>query len=1006
MADIESRMLAKKPEGHMIALRVTAEDPRNFTFSPGKILHQRFQGSRNSWFYGAYEEGGTVSANADSQIGHLFIWGRTREEAIENARVAINNLEVYGTLKTNIPFLKWLLNQPEFVTYGVHNRLYERWRDEVVFNFKEPDFEESVVSSIAVRAFEESQDALRIEANGKVGDYRLILNNEWQTYSAYKVGPHTLALVNKNNPQNVVEVKVHKQETAARYDVIINGKKTKVLSTVLGGEAQKLSVNGAEVEVMLEQPDPSRLKGSMSGKILMINVKRGDKVKVGQIVIKLWANKTEQEIRALVEGVVDAIEVAAGDSVGQGTPLLKFAGVKEPEKLADSSTSLAIPAPAWLTGNIKEQPQEFRDVVNHIFNNYAYPVETKNLNKGFDQYLKYLNSVNHWVDEVFQFMWANRPHMPEVPKELYGEIETYLNDLRTQGEAQADHKVLAKGIQDIVATHETGLGNKKMLTGGKSDFAALLDTFFDADKNLNLVNPVLALVNAMVSQYYTWEMGYQNQGLKNPQTSALAQKNALLIQLLPQLETMGINWNEISFKNGEHPETLRALLKLKSTDYNPILAQVERLVMQFSNHVSYPERKERLEKELGEILELKGKDRIDRMNELVAKSQPIFDVLMPIMMKGDEPTRRLARSIYIRRTYRGYPIQFHSATSPTGTGLLYHYPQENDFSRFILLESVDDINNLDNRLNDILQVYSQTMQGSLSSKVKPGNYILKLIINAESSPQGIEAQSQLLATALNKYREQIQGLGIKRITVSVLNKEGEYPNHFSYRVPPMSGWADEPSLIGRYENVAGEEGSQIVEDRVYRGLEPPLAYLQLDFDLLKNFTVNRIDTPDTSAYVYDATDKKSVQSIAAEKAKLTKESDPSKQSLLRENIKKMEARADSRLFVRTTVRNLESYTAQRRFTGIDETFNRTLDNLRIAFRIKPRNYNEIYVNILPSFKEEALPPSTALNYVEQLLTEHRDDLNELKVQKVEFKATIEREDGDKRIYRVIAASRG
>jgi len=60
----------------------------------------------------------------------------------------------------------------------------------------------------------------------------------------------------------------------------------------------------------------------MPGKIISINVKKGQQVKVGDVVIILEAMKMEQEIKSSLEGTVGDIPVAEGDTVKKEQALI------------------------------------------------------------------------------------------------------------------------------------------------------------------------------------------------------------------------------------------------------------------------------------------------------------------------------------------------------------------------------------------------------------------------------------------------------------------------------------------------------------------------------------------------------------------------------------------------------------------------------------------------------------------------------------------------------------
>ena len=61
----------------------------------------------------------------------------------------------------------------------------------------------------------------------------------------------------------------------------------------------------------------------MQGTILSIKVKKGDKIKKGDVVVTIEAMKMEQEIKSDGAGEVKDIFVAEGDSVASGDLLIQ-----------------------------------------------------------------------------------------------------------------------------------------------------------------------------------------------------------------------------------------------------------------------------------------------------------------------------------------------------------------------------------------------------------------------------------------------------------------------------------------------------------------------------------------------------------------------------------------------------------------------------------------------------------------------------------------------------------
>jgi acetyl-CoA carboxylase biotin carboxylase subunit len=99
--------------GHAIECRINAEDPKNFTPSPGIISHFHPPGGPgirlDSHIYSGYR----VPPNYDSMIGKIISYGETREVAIARMCNALDEIIIEG-IKTNIPLHQDILKDHEF----------------------------------------------------------------------------------------------------------------------------------------------------------------------------------------------------------------------------------------------------------------------------------------------------------------------------------------------------------------------------------------------------------------------------------------------------------------------------------------------------------------------------------------------------------------------------------------------------------------------------------------------------------------------------------------------------------------------------------------------------------------------------------------------------------------------------------------------------------------------------------------------------------------------------
>jgi acetyl-CoA carboxylase biotin carboxylase subunit len=85
-------------------------------------------------------------------IGKLVTWGRDREDARLKMRRALREYVIEG-IRTNLPFLEWLVDHPEFIAGRTHtNFVEEQFRPEAL---DQPDLDETFAEIAAVVAHRE-----------------------------------------------------------------------------------------------------------------------------------------------------------------------------------------------------------------------------------------------------------------------------------------------------------------------------------------------------------------------------------------------------------------------------------------------------------------------------------------------------------------------------------------------------------------------------------------------------------------------------------------------------------------------------------------------------------------------------------------------------------------------------------------------------------------------------------------------------------------------------------
>jgi acetyl-CoA carboxylase biotin carboxylase subunit len=115
--------------GHAIECRVYAEDPdNNFLPSPGKITFLRVPAGPGIRDDSGVSEGDEVSIHYDPMISKLAAWGRTRAEAIDRMRRALDEYAV-GGIKTTLPFFREIVRDDEFIAARLDTSFISRFNE-------------------------------------------------------------------------------------------------------------------------------------------------------------------------------------------------------------------------------------------------------------------------------------------------------------------------------------------------------------------------------------------------------------------------------------------------------------------------------------------------------------------------------------------------------------------------------------------------------------------------------------------------------------------------------------------------------------------------------------------------------------------------------------------------------------------------------------------------------------------------------------------------------------
>lgn len=251
-----------RQNGAAIEIRINAENPAGGKFlpSPGTITKLVAPDGFGVRFDSGYESGDEISQYYDNLVGKLIVWGKDRPTAIARTLRCLNEMVVEG-IATTIPADIAILEHPDFaaVTHST------KWVEQVL------DLSNIGVAPLAMAS-----------------------------------GDDDTALVQR---QTTVEV------NGRRFDVKLWVPETGGVTS--GAPAKKKAPRSAS-GAGAAGAGTGKVAVPMQGTIVKVLVEVGQNVEAGQSVVVLEAMKMENQIEADKTGVVKAINVAPGDTVGAG----------------------------------------------------------------------------------------------------------------------------------------------------------------------------------------------------------------------------------------------------------------------------------------------------------------------------------------------------------------------------------------------------------------------------------------------------------------------------------------------------------------------------------------------------------------------------------------------------------------------------------------------------------------------------------------------------------------
>jgi propionyl-CoA carboxylase alpha chain len=322
-----------KLDGWAVEARLYAEDPfRNFLPSTGRLVKYRepAPGADVRVDTGVYE-GGEISMFYDPMIAKLCTYGKTRIDAIERMRRALDEFYVRG-VSHNVPFLAALMAHPRFREGRLTtNFIAEEFKGGFTAAHLPPRDPAMLAGVAAV------SDRIKAARLGIMQDNRVVMLNRDPvaltvtgsgSNFVVDVGGRHLAIETDWSPSEpLMHAKVDGQAVVVQIDAVGSG--WRLIHE--GGQAEALVLTPRQAELyalmpVKAAPDTSKfLLSPMPGLLASVAVSEGQEIKTGEVLAVVEAMKMENVLRATRDGTVKTLHAKAGDSLRVDQKIIEFA---------------------------------------------------------------------------------------------------------------------------------------------------------------------------------------------------------------------------------------------------------------------------------------------------------------------------------------------------------------------------------------------------------------------------------------------------------------------------------------------------------------------------------------------------------------------------------------------------------------------------------------------------------------------------------------------------------
>jgi len=688
MIDFTDPKSELQPNGHVIAARITSENPdEGFKPSSGTVQELNFRSSKNAWGYFSVGAAGGLHEFADSQFGHCFAWGETREYAISNMVMALKELSIRGDFRTTVEYLVRLLEDPSFQ----NNHIDTAWLDALIAE-KMKSSEACTTTALVCTALHISDNKYRARFDfykNSLEKGQVLALSTLQTTEVVELihqGVKYVLVVTKISETGYyitcnnwnMEVDVYKLSDGGLLLSLDGISRTTYMKEEI--DRYRITINN-QTSVFEKENDPSLLRSPSAGKLLNIIVEDGQHVKADEVYAEIEVMKMVMTLTAPINGVVHYMKqpgsiLEAGSTVARLEP-------DDPSRVRKAEL---------YTGTLEKPLIQQQNGVkaNKIFED-GYK-KLSNVMKGFCHPEKVFE--DKLIQSVDTLMTVLKD--PTLPLLELQEVMTNLSGRLPASVEQYIRRVLSKYASNITSmmSQFPGLKIQQIIDA----YAASFQNKSDQEVFLLNTQPIVKIIHryrngirghmkdvvlALIDDYYRVELLFQRGSFdkclikmrdSNKENvasvvndalsyAAVANKNILVVKLLNRLTE---HFNGLS---DDITKTLENLALL-SKQQNARVALRARQILIAANQPPYELRHNQVENIFLSSISSYSTEICQKILEKLIMSETlIFDVIPDFFYHSNPVVRMAAFEVYVRRAYIAYElnsVQHHTICNKTG----------------------------------------------------------------------------------------------------------------------------------------------------------------------------------------------------------------------------------------------------------------------------------------------------------------------------------------------------